>query len=93
MRWAGASALITTYRQVGILVGMAVTSTLFSTRTAFHRNRLISETVTESMADALIITPAFHDVLYLGILLQAVALLLCIDTARRSKASEKTLHA
>ncbi|MFP3911276.1 MAG: MFS transporter [Desulfobacteraceae bacterium] len=79
-----ASALIATYRQVGILVGMAVTSTLFSARAALHQEVFLSRGLPQAGARSLAIPPAFHEVLYLGIALQALAFLLSVTGGKRS---------
>jgi EmrB/QacA subfamily drug resistance transporter len=79
-----ASALIATQRQVGIAVGMAVTSTFFSARMIVHKAMLYQEGVSETSAEALSIPPAFHDILILAISLQCIVFLLCFVRGRKS---------
>lgn len=78
-----ASALIATHRQVGILVGMAATSALFSARAALHQERLISDGLSRASAGPPATASAFHEVLYLGIGLQAIAFLLSVMGGKR----------
>ena len=79
-----ASALIATQRQVGIAVGMAVTGTFFSARMLIHKAALIQGGLSEASAEALSISPAFHEVLILAFSLQCIVFLLCLARGQKS---------
>jgi len=72
------SALIATVRHVGMSVGMAVTSTLFSARMITYQSTLENEGVSEALAMQQSVPAAFHDMLIGGIGLQCIVFLLCL---------------
>jgi EmrB/QacA subfamily drug resistance transporter len=73
-----ASALIATHRQVGIAIGMAWTGTLFSAWTGGYQERLVRLGMDGASASRAAIPPAFHDVLLVSILINAVVVALCL---------------
>ena len=74
------SALIATVRQVGLSVGMALVGALFSARWEFHRIMSMREGMGSAVAARLSISPAFHEVLVMGIILGLMAAALCLIT-------------
>ena len=77
-RLSTASALIATYRHVGIAVGMAVTGTLFSAGTESFHQALTRQGIDTAYASELAIPLAFHDVLLLSIFINVMVLILCL---------------
>ncbi len=77
-RLSTASALMATYRQVGIAVGMAVTGTLFSAGTESFHQALTRQGIDGAYASELAIPLAFHDVLLLSIFINVIVLILCL---------------
>jgi MFS family permease len=73
-----ASALIATHRQVGIAIGMAWTGTLFSAWTGGYQEGLVRLGMDGASASRAAIPPAFHDVLLVSILINAVVVALCL---------------
>jgi EmrB/QacA subfamily drug resistance transporter len=73
-----ASALIATQRQVGIAVGMAWTGTLFSAWRDGYQEGLVKIGMNGDSASRAAIPPAFHDVLLVSILINAVVVALCL---------------
>jgi len=73
-----ASALIATQRQVGIAIGMAVTGSFFSTWKDGYQEGLVKLGIDGTSASRTAIPLAFHDVLLVSILLNAVVVVLCL---------------
>jgi EmrB/QacA subfamily drug resistance transporter len=84
-RLGTASALIATQRQVGISLGMALAGTIFTAKKAFYQTALIAQGMETIASTREAITFAFKDVLFVAILLLALAALLSLLTLRKTK--------
>ena len=82
-RLGTASALIATIRQVGLSLGMALAGALFSARRAFHKTGLIETGQDPARAGLLSLSPAFHDVLLISMVVGAFVALLSLLTGRK----------
>ncbi len=89
-RLGSASALIATQRQVGISMGMAIAGTLFTIQRSGYLKALHSEGIGEQQALRLSISPAYHDVILISVVLTCCAMGLAIFSAsgKRQKRAE-----
>lgn len=80
-----ASALISTFRQIGIAVGMAITGTLYATRDTVYKQNFSLNGFSPADAERMAIPPAFHDVLIFSIIVGIVVMFLCIFTGKSAE--------
>jgi MFS family permease len=71
-----ASALIATVRQVGLSLGTAIAGAIFSARLVSHKAQLRVQGLEGKNLDRYSIPPAFHDVLWISIILGFVVIVL-----------------
>lgn len=84
-RLGTASALIATMRQVGISVGMALAGTVFAARQAVYESELTVKGISPTEISRIAIPPAFHDALFIAVLLGLAATFLSFVTGIRTK--------
>jgi EmrB/QacA subfamily drug resistance transporter len=77
-RLGTASALIATVRQVGLSLGTAVAGATFSARLVTHKAQLRVQGLDGKDLDRYSIPPAFHDVLWISIILGIVVIVLSV---------------
>lgn len=77
-RLGTSSALIALHRHVGIMLGMAITGTIYSVRKAFYQAEFTQQGLKIGYAAKLSIPLAFQDVLYIAIFIGAFAVLFSI---------------
>jgi EmrB/QacA subfamily drug resistance transporter len=77
-RLGTASALIATQRQVGIAVGMAVSGTLYSSWRDRYQEEFVQQGFSGAYASEMAIPLAFHDVLLISIVINAVVAVLSL---------------
>jgi MFS family permease len=80
-----ASALIATVRQVGLSLGTAIAGTIFAARLVTHKTQLRVQGLDGKDLDRYSIPPAFHDVLWISIILGVVVIGLSVWTKVKYK--------
>ena len=77
-RLGTSSALISLHRHVGLMLGMAISGTIYSVRKAFYLAEFTQQGLKIGYATKLSIPLAFQDLLYIAIVIGAFAVLFSI---------------
>ena len=77
-RLGTASALLATQRQVGLSLGMAAASTIYTDRKGFYARELTEGGLSLAAAAVRAIPPAFHDALIFSVTILCAVFFLCL---------------
>ncbi|MCP4752564.1 MAG: MFS transporter [Proteobacteria bacterium] len=84
-RLGTASAMIATFRQVGISLGMALAGTIYSAQLVFHQNQLSRDGVPAALANRKAISLSFSDSFVISTLMMISVVVLSLMTRQAGK--------